>query len=85
MRSTIFCSQHAFGAKCISKYIIEKEEKRCPKCRVIFQCGRSTIQRNLYTIISEEEKGVYVDLRNMLLDIMRENNAEGVEQALKCF
>ena len=58
---------HPFCAKCISKYIIEREEKKCPKCRHEFKVGRTTLQRNLYTIIDFEGKFIYQELRKQIL------------------
>lgn len=65
--------QHSYCAACTSKYIIEKEEHRCPQCRTEFSGSRESVQRSFYEVI-EEDKVVFEEVRTIILDYLAKYN-----------
>lgn len=77
LHGTFGLTQHSYCAACTSKYIIEKEEHRCPTCRTEFSGSRESVQRSFYEVI-EEDKVVFEEVRTIVLDYLGKYNARAL-------
>ena len=50
-------------------HILEKDDKRCPVCRMEFKCDGDSFAKQIYTVIGEEEN-LDEELALILLDIL---------------